>query len=130
MTARLDRLTAIDAKAAAMDLVDSQRLAGGQLAGWMDLSLLGARKTDPARRAGVAAAMAAMGLAHGGTWFGGSGDDSAAGSSAADTTYSNGESDTLLRLAGNEKRQRWRGGARKAPRTAANASMFEMRRAE
>jgi Ca2+-binding RTX toxin-like protein len=102
MRARLDAQKANDAKAAVMDLVDLQRYAGGQLAGWDGLSILGAWADDPAAGEDVAAALLEMGLAHGGYWSGGTGDDFAAGSSGTDTLYGYAGNDTLLGLAGND----------------------------
>ena len=102
MTARLDALKTGDAKAAVMDLVDLHRFAGGQLAGWTGLDRLGDWANDAEASEQVMAALAEMGLTHGGNWFGGPGDDFAAGSAGADQIYGNGGNDVMLGLAGND----------------------------
>jgi hypothetical protein len=121
MTARLDTRKGADAPAAVMDLLELQRFAGGQLSGWNGFAQLESWLADPVGGAALQATLVVTGVAHSGSWSGGSGNEYAIGCTGVDQFYGNG--------GGIDKSRRWRDGERNAFYAAANDAVFEMRRA-
>jgi hypothetical protein len=62
-----------------IDLLELQRYAGGQLPGWNGMAAFETWLDDPVSGAEVMQVLVAAGLAHSGSWSGGSGNEYAIG---------------------------------------------------
>jgi Ca2+-binding RTX toxin-like protein len=102
MMARLDTLKSADAQTAVIDLLELQRYAGGQLPGWNGMAAFETWLDDPVSGAEVMQVLVAAGLAHSGSWSGGSGNEYAIGSTGVDRFNGNGGDDVLLGMRGDD----------------------------
>ncbi|MDP3514758.1 MAG: calcium-binding protein, partial [Sulfuritalea sp.] len=102
MMARLDTLRVADPANAVLDLLDLQKNAGGQLAGWDGLGELEAWVGDPVSGSVVMAAMASEELARAGVWLGTLRGDFAFGSEGVDQFNGGDGNDILLGAGGND----------------------------